>query len=334
MKTIIIAEAGVNHNGDIELAKDLIDVAAESGADYVKFQTFSAEALTSKSAPAAEYQLKNKKKSSSQFEILKSLELSKHEHESLMTYAKERGIKFLSTAFDIESINMLASYGQKVFKVPSGEINNLPYLRHLGNLHKTIILSTGMSNLEEIGCALKILEDAGTPRRNITILHCTSAYPTPVLDVNLLAMKTIEKEFNLPVGYSDHTLGLEVPIAAVALGATVIEKHFTIDRELPGPDHKASLIPHELNEMVRMIRNLEEAMGDGIKRIMPSESRNLSIVRKSIIAKISIKKGDVFTPENLTTKRPGLGLSPMKWDELMNRKSTKDYHSDELIDEA
>ena len=333
MKTKIIAEAGVNHNGDLDLAKKMIDLAAQAGADYVKFQTFSAETLTTLTAPAAEYQVTNMHRNVSQYGILKKLELSKLEHEVLIRHAKNAKIGFLSTAFDIESINMLVDLGQEIFKVPSGELNNLPYLRHLGGLSKQIILSTGMSTIEEVSSALRILEDFGTSRDKITILHCTSAYPTPLIDVNLLAMKSMRREFNLPVGYSDHTLGLEVPIAAVALGATVVEKHFTLNRDLPGPDHKASLIPHELIEMVRMIRNLEVAMGDGVKRVMPSESKNLSIVRKSIVAKVAINKGEPFTSRNLTTKRPGIGTTPMKWDKLIGTIATKNYLEDELIDE-
>lgn len=334
MKTVIIAEAGVNHNGDIDLAKEMIDVAAHAGADFVKFQTFRAESLTTKSAPAAEYQMTNTQSGNSQFEMLKTLELSVEAHKILISYAERREIKFLSTAFDIQSVNLLASLGQEIFKVPSGEITNLPYLRHLGSLRKRIILSTGMSNINEIEAAVRILENAGTARTNITIMHCTSAYPTPMVDVNLLAISTIREILNLPVGYSDHTLGLEVPIAAVALGATVIEKHFTIDRELPGPDHKASLNPLELVEMVRMIRNLDDALGDGNKRLMPSESTNLALIRKSIVAKTVIQKGEEFTLENLTTKRPAFGISPMKWDDLLGRRATKSYSPDELIDET
>lgn len=334
MKTVIIAEAGVNHNGDVELAKEMIDAAAHAGADFVKFQTFRAESLTTKSAPAAEYQMANTQSSNSQYEMLKTLELSVEVHEILISYAEKREIKFLSTAFDIQSVNLLASLGQEIFKVPSGEITNLPYLRHLGSLRKRIILSTGMSNINEIVSAVRILEKAGTSQTNITIMHCTSAYPTPMVDVNLLAISKIREILNLPVGYSDHTLGLEVPIAAVALGATVIEKHFTLDRELPGPDHKASLNPLELTEMVRMIRNLDDALGDGNKRVMPSESTNLALVRKSIVAKAVIQKGEEFTLENLTTKRPAFGISPMKWDDLIGKRATKSYSPDELIDET
>lgn len=334
MKTVIIAEAGVNHNGDVDLAKEMIDVAAHAGADFVKFQTFRAESLTTKSAPAAEYQMTNTQSGNSQFEMLKTLELSVEAHKILISYAEKREIKFLSTAFDIQSVNLLASLGQEIFKVPSGEITNLPYLRHLGGLRKRIILSTGMSNVNEIDSAVRILENAGTSRTNMTIMHCTSAYPTPMVDVNLLAISTIREIMNLPVGYSDHTLGLEVPIAAVALGATVIEKHFTIDRELPGPDHKASLNPLELAEMVRMIRNLDDALGDGNKRLMPSESTNLALVRKSIVAKVAIEKGEDFTTENLTTKRPGFGMSPMRWDEVLGKSATRNYNADELIDDA
>lgn len=334
MKTLIIAEAGVNHNGDIDLAKEMIDVAAKAGADFVKFQTFRAESLTTKSAPAAEYQITNSESGNSQFEMLKLLELSVEAHEILISHAEKRRIKFLSTAFDIQSVTMLATLGQEIFKIPSGEITNLPYLRHLGSLRKRIILSTGMSDIDEIESALNILEKAGTPRSHITIMHCTSAYPTPMRDVNLLAIKSIAEMFKLPVGYSDHTLGLEVPIAAVALGAIVIEKHFTLDRELPGPDHKASLDPQELISMVRMIRNLDEAMGSGNKRIMPSELENRAVTRKSIVARTMIHKGQELTPENLTTKRPGFGISPMKWDELIGRRASRSYFPDELIDEA
>ena len=270
----------------------------------------------------------------SQFEMLRKLELSVDSHLSLIEYARSRNVKFLSTAFDISSIDMLSKLGQDLFKVPSGEITNLPYLLHLGRLNKEIILSTGMSNLDEIEAALTILEEAGTLKNSISILHCTSAYPAPLIDVNLRAIQQIRDAFKLPVGYSDHTLGLEVPVAAVALGAKIIEKHFTTSRELPGPDHKASLEPEELKRMISMIRNIEIAMGEGEKRAMPSELENREIVRKSIVAKQRIYKGDLFTLENLTTKRPGTGISPMRWNDLIGNQATRSYSIDELIDET
>jgi N,N'-diacetyllegionaminate synthase len=334
MKTVVIAEAGVNHNGDLGLAKELIDIAAESGADFIKFQTFAAKEMVVKFAPKAKYQIESTNENYSQFEMLRKLELSVDSHLSLIEYARSRNVKFLSTAFDISSIDMLSRLGQDLFKVPSGEITNLPYLLHLGRLNKEIILSTGMSNLDEIEAALTILEEAGTSKNSISILHCTSAYPAPLIDVNLRAIQQIRDAFNLRVGYSDHTLGLEVPVAAVALGAKIIEKHFTTSRELPGPDHKASLEPEELKRMISMIRNIEIAMGEGEKRAMPSELENREIVRKSIVAKQRIYKGDLFTLENLTTKRPGTGISPMRWNELIGNQATRSYSIDELIDET
>lgn len=334
MRTMIIAEAGVNHNGDLETAKSLIEVAAKSGADYVKFQTFSANQLVTKKARKARYQIQGSSSDDSQFEMLRSLELNELMHRELIEESRDQGIGFISTAFDIESANMLLSFGQNIFKIPSGEITNLPYLRHIGGFRKRVILSTGMSTLQEVLDALKILNLAGTSNSQVTVLHCTSAYPTPVADVNLSAMQTMKEALNIEVGYSDHTLGFEVAIAAVALGATVIEKHFTLDRNLPGPDHKVSLEPDELNSMVAKIRNIEKALGDGVKRPMQSELENIDLVRRSIVAKCSINQGETFSELNLAVKRPGTGESPMSWDRIVGMKASKDYLADEFIDEA
>lgn len=331
MSTLIIAEAGVNHNGDIEIAKSLIDVAAESKADIVKFQTFSADRQVTKNASKAKYQIETTDKNESQHSMLKNLELSVEMHSELINHCKKRNIEFISTAFDIQSVNLLQSLGQRLFKIPSGELTNFPYLEHIGKIGKPIILSTGMSTLNEIKAALEILQKAGTSKNLITVLHCTTSYPVPMSDVNLFAMKSIKDEFEIKVGYSDHTLGIEIPIAAVSLGASVIEKHFTLDRTLPGPDHKASLEPNELQEMIKTIRNVEQAMGDGIKKVMPSESENRDIVRKSIVAIKEIKKGDIFTIENLSTKRPGSGMSPMNWNLIIGKSSKHNYEIDELI---
>ena len=334
MKTLIIAEAGVNHNGDLEIAKSLIEVAKNAGADFVKFQTFKANQLVTKKAPKARYQVEVSDTGETQFEMLKNLELSEIMHRELIEKSKELGIGFISTAFDNESASMLFSMGQSIFKIPSGEITNLPYLRHVGNFQRRVILSTGMSNLQEIGDAIKELEVAGTPKSQITVLHCTSAYPAPVTDVNLLAMRTIRENLDVAVGYSDHTLGTEVSIAAVALGASIIEKHFTLDRNLPGPDHKASLEPSELNLLVSQIRSIEKALGDGVKRPMPSEIENIDVARRSLVAKHPIYKGEVFSSLNLTVKRPGTGISPMDWDSLIGSKASRDFEADELIDES
>jgi N,N'-diacetyllegionaminate synthase len=334
MKTMIIAEAGVNHNGELELAKKLIQVAAKSGADFVKFQTFYADRLVTKKVPKAQYQIQNSESSESQFEMLKRLELSEFMHRELIEESREQCIVLLSTDFDIESANMILSFGQDIFKIPSGEITNLPYLRHIGSFSKRVILSSGMSNLQEVKDALEALEIAGTSKSQIIVLHCTSSYPASVVDVNLLAMRTMKETLNVEVGYSDHTLGIEVSIAAVALGATVIEKHFTLDRNLPGPDHKASLEPDELNSMVIQIRNIEQALGDGVKRPMPSELENIDLVRRSIVAKSSIRQGEIFSEMKLSVKRPGTGISPMDWDRLIGSKASRDFDSDELIDEA
>jgi N,N'-diacetyllegionaminate synthase len=334
MKVLIIAEAGVNHNGDIDMAKKLIDVAAEAGADLVKFQTFNADRLVTESASKADYQKLEGGGNESQHAMLRKLELTEAMHHELIAHCALRGIGFFSTGFDIQSIDMLVSFGQEVFKIPSGEITNLPYLRHIGKLEKEVILSTGMSSMDEIESAIKALEESGTPRERITVLHCTTAYPAPMIDINLHAMQSIHTKFGVNVGYSDHTLGIEISLAAVALGATVIEKHFTLGRTLPGPDHKASLEPRELKSMVEGIRNIEIALGDGIKRPMPSELGNRDVSRKSIVASQDINPGQKFTEENLMTKRPGSGISPMKWDQLLLKSAHRKFFADELIDEA
>lgn len=329
--TLIIAEVGVNHNGDIELAKRLIDAATDAGADLVKFQTFDAARLATQSAPKAEYQRLTTDEKKSQFAMLRQLELSAEMHETLIAYCHSRNIEFFSTAFDIESLNYLVSLGAARFKIPSGEITNLPYLRHVGALGKPVILSTGMASLGEIEAALEVLEAVGTSRMQINVLHCNSEYPTPMQDVNLRAMCSIRDAFGVAVGYSDHTTGIEVPIAAVALGATIIEKHLTLDRNLPGPDHKSSVEPNEFTSMVRAIRNIEQAIGDGIKRPSPSEVKNKPIARKSLVAAKQIRAGERFTTENITTKRPGGGISPMRWDEVIGRVAPRDFAVDELI---
>ena len=332
-RTLIIAEAGVNHNGDIAKAKALIDKGAEAGVDYVKFQTFKAEKLVTKQAQRASYQDKNTQNNDSQYEMLKKLELSQALHQELMDYCNQKGVKFLSTGFDSESLVFLAQLGITIAKVPSGEITNLPYLRQVASLFPEVILSTGMATIDEIKDAVKVLIDNGVSKDKITILHCNTEYPTPMEDVNLKAMLHIQRELGLPIGYSDHTLGIEVPIAAVALGATVIEKHFTLDKTLPGPDHKASLEPNELKAMVSAIRNIEKAIGgSGLKEVSKSEEKNKPIARKSIVASTDIKKGDIFTPENLTVKRPGSGISPMQWDEVIGKEAKRDFQEDELIE--
>ena len=330
-QTLIIAEAGVNHNGDIELAKKLIDVAVNAGADFVKFQTFNADRLATHAAKKADYQAQTTDRNETQHEMLRRLELTPAMHYELIAHCKMRKIGFFSTGFDIESVDFLASLGQDLFKIPSGEITNLPYLRHIGRLGKPIILSTGMSNMPEIESAIKALEQAGTLRSKITVLHCTTEYPTPMCDVNLRAMQSIQIELGVAVGYSDHTLGIEVAVAAVAMGATVIEKHFTLDRTLPGPDHKASLEPTELKTMVSSIRNIELALGVGVKQLAPSEAKNILVARKSIVASKDIQIGERFSTENLTVKRPGTGISPMRWDEVIGLTANRNYASDELI---
>lgn len=332
MKILIIAEAGVNHSGDLVRARRLIDVAADAGADLVKFQTFNADRLISASAPKAAYQTRTTDAGETQHTMIRRLELDRGMHENLIEHCHARGIGFFSTGFDIESIDMLAELGLDRFKIPSGEITNLPYLRYVGRYGKPVILSTGMANLGEIEAAINVLEQSGTPRDRITVLHCNTEYPTPMADVNLRAMCTIRDAFGVAVGYSDHTLGIEVAIAAVALGATVIEKHFTLDRNLPGPDHKASLEPDELNAMVTAIRNIEQALGDGIKRLTPSEAKNKPIARKSLLASQAIRSGEVFSAENITAKRPGTGITPMRWDEVLGRRAPRDFAPGELIE--
>ncbi len=332
LRTLIIAEAGVNHNGEIELAKKLIEGAAMAGADLVKFQTFSAEKIVTRNAPKAGYQLDFSNTSESQFEMLQKLELGKGVLEKLIQHAEKCGIKLFSTGFDAESVDMLVELGQEILKIPSGEITNLPLLQHIGKKNMRVILSTGMSDLNEVGNAIKILENAGTAREKITILHCTSSYPAPMEDINLMAMHSMRDAFKVTTGYSDHSAGIEVAIAAVALGAKVIEKHFTLDKSLPGPDHKASLDLAELKELVVAIRNIEKALGDGAKRLMPSEYKNLTIVRQVIVAKKELKKGEVFTELNVTTKRAGIGISPMLWNQIIGTNAKRDYTKDEAID--
>lgn len=331
-KTFIIAEAGVNHNGSIDLAKKLIDVAYEAGVDAVKFQTFKASNLVSKNAKKAQYQKKNMNDGDdSQFNMLKKLELDINTHQELISYCNSKNIMFLSTPFDHDSIELLNGLGLEIFKIPSGEITNLPYLRHIGKLNKKVILSTGMTDIGEIEDALDILIEAGTKKENITVLHANTMYPTPMEDVNLIAMVTIANTFDIAYGYSDHTLGIEVPTAAIAMGASCIEKHFTLDKTMEGPDHKASLEPDELKAMVSAIRNIELALGSSVKKPSKSETPNIQIARKSIVAKSAIKKGDILSEENLTIKRPGTGMSPMRWDEIVGSVALKNYEVDELI---
>jgi N,N'-diacetyllegionaminate synthase len=332
-KVIIIAEAGVNHNGDMILAKKLIDVAVDAGVDYVKFQTFKSENLVSTNAKKAEYQINNTQNSSeNQLQMLKKLELTHLQHEELIAYCNERKISFFSTAFDLESLVFLGELGIKMVKIPSGEITNLPYLKKAASLFNEVIISTGMSNMREISDALQVFLDAGISKGNITILHCNTEYPTPMQDVNLKAMLSIQQIFGVKIGYSDHTLGIEIPIAAVALGGQMIEKHFTLNRNLPGPDQLASLEPNELKAMVESIRNIELAlMGSGIKEPSESEIKNILIARKSIVANSKIKKGEKFTELNLTTKRPGSGISPMEWEEVIGKVAFQDFDVDDLI---
>ncbi len=331
MSVFIIAEAGVNHNGSIELAKQLVDVASKAGADAVKFQTFKAKSLVSRNTQKAEYQKESTDKYESQFEMLKRLELDIDAHKILIEYCKIKNIIFLSSPFDLDSIDLLNSLKLDIFKIPSGEITNLAYLRKVGSLKKRVILSTGMSNMLEIKEALSILIREGTLKENITILHANTMYPTPMEDVNLNAMLSIGKELDIAYGYSDHTLGIEIDIAAVAMGASVIEKHFTLDKTMQGPDHKASLEPKELQEMVKAIRNIELALGSSIKKPTKSEIPNMAIARKSIVASTIIAKGQIFTQENIAIKRAGNGISPMKWDDIIGSVATKNYNEDELI---
>lgn len=329
-KVFIIAEAGVNHNGDISLAKQLVDVAVSAGADAVKFQTFTAEKLVCKNAEKAAYQKETTNQAESQLEMLKKLELSEEMHNQLIDYCKKKGILFLSTPFDVDSVDYLNELGIEIIKIPSGEITNYPYLRKIGQTGKKVILSTGMSSLEEVREAVEVLKEYGN--KDIAVLHCNTEYPTPFTDVNLKAMLTMRDELGVEVGYSDHTMGIEIPIAAVAMGAQIIEKHFTLDKTMEGPDHKASLEPHELKTMINAIRNVENALGTGVKEPSESEQRNIGIVRKSIVARYAIKKGEVFSEENLMTKRPGTGVSPMRWNEIIGTVAGRDYKEDDLIE--
>lgn len=329
--TLVIAEAGVNHNGDMALARQLIDIAADSGADLVKFQTFSADRLATRTAGKASYQAERTDSGETQQDMLRRLELSEADHRELMAHCATRGIGFFSTGFDIPCVDLLVDLGLRRFKVPSGEITNLPYLRHVGGLGCPVILSTGMATMGEIDAAIGVLEQAGLMRSQITVLHCNTDYPTPAQEVNLRAMCSIGQAFGVQVGYSDHTKGIEVAIAAVALGATIIEKHFTLSRDLPGPDHQASLEPAELKAMVAAIRNIEQALGDGVKRPTAGELKNRPIARKSIVASRAIAAGEILSSDNLAAKRPGAGISPMRWDEVVGRPASRAYAEDELI---
>ena len=332
--TLIIAEAGVNHNGSIELAKKLVENAKEAGADYIKFQTFKASKLVTKAAKQAVYQQRNiGKEGDSQYQMLKKLELSPEEHEVLIDYCHQLGIKFFSTAFDFDSIDYLHSLNLGLWKIPSGEVTNYPFLKRIAAYNEPTILSTGMCDMEDVRAAVNALYKNGLSKENLILLHCNTEYPTPFEDVNLKAMDALRKEFDVEVGYSDHTKGIEVPIAAVALGATGVEKHFTLDRNMEGPDHKASLELDELKAMVSAIRNIEKAVGgDGTKHVSESEKKNIAIARKSIVAACDIKAGDVFTEQNLTVKRPGNGVLPMRWEEVLGQKAKRDFNEDELIE--
>lgn len=330
-KVLIIAEAGVNHNGSVEIAKKLIDVAKNAGADVVKFQTFITESVISKLAPKASYQIANDPSSDSQYQLVKKLELSFEDFRVLKSYCDEVGIEFLSTAFDDESMDFLKSLKPNYWKIPSGEITNLLYLEYISRLDSKVIMSTGMASLQEVQAAYDVLINGGTKKENLTILHCNTEYPTPYSDVNLNAMSTIKNHFQTNVGYSDHTLGIDVSIAAVALGAMVIEKHFTLSREMSGPDHRASLEPLELKALVTSIRNVEKSLGSFEKISSSSEEKNKAVARRSIVAKTNIKKGEIFTKENITLKRPGNGISPMEWYNVLGKQSRRDYLEDELI---
>ncbi len=329
---LLIAEAGVNHNGSIELAKRLIDKAVEAGVDIIKFQTFKSEKLVSKDAKQAEYQQRNTgKQNEGQLAMLKKLELSHADHDELIAYCNEKGIRFFSTAFDMESIDYLHSLNMGIWKIPSGEITNYPYLRKIAQFNEPVILSTGMCELSDIEAAMNVLLEFGLKKEQITILHCNTEYPTPFEDVNLKAMLEIREKFGVKIGYSDHTKGIEVSIAAVALGATVIEKHFTLDKNMEGPDHKASLEPDELKAMVNAIRNIEQALGTGHKTVSESEHKNIEIARKSIVAARHIKAGELLTEENLTIKRPGNGINPMRWNEVVGTRAVQDFNEEDPI---
>jgi N,N'-diacetyllegionaminate synthase len=332
VSTLVIAEAGVNHNGDLAMARRLVEVAADAGADFVKFQTFSADRLVTAAARKAAYQSRNTGSDDSQHAMLRGLELTLDMHHMLIEHARTCGIRFLSTGFDIESVDLLLGLGIDLLKIPSGEITNLPYLRHVGAAGREVILSTGMATLDEVEAALNALEGAGTPRSRITVLHCTTEYPAPMADVNLRAMLAMRDAFGVRTGYSDHTLGIEIALGAVALGATVVEKHFTLDRNLPGPDHAASLEPDDLKAMVAGIRNIERALGDGVKRPSAAEIANRAAARKSLVAARDIRAGEVFTEANVAVKRPGTGMSPMRWDEIMGRPASRDFRTDELLE--
>lgn len=333
MSVLVIAEAGVNHNGSLQTALALVDAAATAGADVIKFQTFRADSLVTAQAPTAHYQ-RDATGVESQLALLASLEMSRDAHVALIQACARRGIRFLSTPFDAASVDLLDELGVDSFKVPSGEITNLPHLRHVGGLGKPVILSTGMATLTEIAEALDVLAVAGTPRSRVTVLHCTSEYPAPMSEVNLRAISTIRETFDVAVGYSDHTTGLEVAVAAVTLGASIIEKHLTLDRHLPGPDHQASLEPEEFAAMVSAIRNIEKALGDGVKQPTISEGRNRLLARKSLVAACAIQAGEVFSEKNIAAKRPGTGISPMCWDEVLGRTARRSFVPDELIDLA
>ncbi len=332
MTVQIIAEAGVNHNGDIDRALLLVDAAADAGADYVKFQTFSAAKLVTRQADRAAYQIAALGDAGSQFEMLQRLELSAADHEKIAAHCKFRDIGFLSTGFDLESVDFLVAMGIGLIKIPSGELTNLPYLRHVGALGLPLVLSTGMATHEEVEAALGVLEKAGAELSEIVVLHCTTDYPTAMPDVNLRAMLTMRDAFGVSVGYSDHTLGIEIPVAAVALGACLIEKHFTLDCRLPGPDHQASLEPDQLKAMVSAIRNVEVALGDGVKAPKAVEKMNMTVARKSIVASRPIRAGESFSESNLAVKRPGTGISPMRWDEVLKHRAPRDFLADELIE--
>lgn len=332
MPVTIIAEAGVNHNGDLGMALRLVDVAAEAGADYVKFQTFSASKLVTRTALKADYQTAALGADESQYEMLRRLELSAEAHHAIAAHCRSRGIGFLSTGFDVESIDFLISMGVELIKIPSGELTNLPYLRRVGRSGLPVVVSTGMADMAEVEATLAALEQAGTVRSRITVLHCTTEYPAAMADVNLRAMLTMQDRLGVAVGYSDHTPGIEIPVAAVALGATLIEKHFTLDSNLPGPDHRASLEPAELTAMIAAIRNVELALGDGVKQPRPVEEKNKQVARKSLVASRPIAAGELFSETNLAVKRPGTGISPMQWDSVVGRRASRDFAEDELIE--
>lgn len=329
-KIFIIAEAGVNHNGNIETARKLVDVAVKAGADAVKFQTFKAENLVCRDARKADYQMETTDQAESQLEMLKKLELTPEMHEQLTEYCQQKRIMFLSTPFDIDSLHYLMGLGVDIIKLPSGEITNYPLLRAAGRTGKRIIISSGMSTLNEVREAVQVLKSNGS--NDVIVLHCNTEYPTPYEDVNLRAMLTLKDKLNVPTGYSDHTQGIEIPIAAAAMGAVVIEKHFTLDKNMEGPDHKASLEPDELEAMIRAIRNIENALGDAQKEPSESEKRNIGIVRKSIVAKCDIEAGELFTEDNLTTKRPGTGISPMQWCQVIGQRAKRKFQADKLIE--